>query len=211
MAAAVRALLIFLEVDRPVNPDVAARNRGRARSPGSRASGAATSRSEEFHNCPDGGSSMTDDATTSGTEQAVGHQRLLSLLLAMATFVLVVDTSRMNDRRRSTPWSGPRLPLPSGRCSVVSSPRSFRGASGLRSRSSSSRSCWPASESSATCPTRDRGSRRRRIGPLRPGYGRHRAGHPLCGRKVANQWAHSSQSVRLRWACWSGGWPDASA
>jgi hypothetical protein len=211
MAAAVRALLIFLEVDRPVNPDVAARNRGRARSPGSRASGAATSRSEEFHNCPDGGSSMTDDATTSGTEQAVGHQRLLSLLLAMATFVLVVDTSRMNDRRRSTPWSGPRLPLPSGRCSVVSSPRSFRGASGLRSRSSSSRSCWPASESSATCPTRDRGESTSSDRTSPSWVWAASCWVSLCGRKVANQWAHSSQSVRLRWACWSGGWPDASA
>jgi predicted MFS family arabinose efflux permease len=42
------------------------------------------------------GLSMTDEATTSGTEQVAGHQRLLSLLLAMAMFVLVVDTSLMN-------------------------------------------------------------------------------------------------------------------
>jgi hypothetical protein len=39
---------------------------------------------------------MTDEATTSGTEQAAGPQRLLPLLLAMAMFVLVVDTSLMN-------------------------------------------------------------------------------------------------------------------
>jgi MFS family permease len=39
---------------------------------------------------------MTDNVDTSGTEQAAGHQRLLSLLLAMAMFVLVVDTSLMN-------------------------------------------------------------------------------------------------------------------
>ena len=39
---------------------------------------------------------MADEATTSGTEQTAGHQRLLSLLLAMAMFVLVVDTSLMN-------------------------------------------------------------------------------------------------------------------
>jgi MFS family permease len=39
---------------------------------------------------------MTDKVDASGTEQAAGHQRLLSLLLAMAMFVLVVDTSLMN-------------------------------------------------------------------------------------------------------------------
>jgi EmrB/QacA subfamily drug resistance transporter len=39
---------------------------------------------------------MTDNVDTSGTQQAAGHQRLLSLLLAMAMFVLVVDTSLMN-------------------------------------------------------------------------------------------------------------------
>jgi hypothetical protein len=36
------------------------------------------------------------EASTSGSEQLAGHQRLLALLLAMAMFVLVVDTSLMN-------------------------------------------------------------------------------------------------------------------
>jgi EmrB/QacA subfamily drug resistance transporter len=39
---------------------------------------------------------MTEETSTSGPEQATGHQRLLALLLAMAMFVLVVDTSLMN-------------------------------------------------------------------------------------------------------------------
>jgi EmrB/QacA subfamily drug resistance transporter len=40
---------------------------------------------------------MTEGASTSGgAEQVKGHQRLLSLLLAAAMFVLVVDTSLMN-------------------------------------------------------------------------------------------------------------------
>ena len=40
---------------------------------------------------------MTEAASTSGdAEQVKGHQRLLALLLAMAMFVLVVDTSLMN-------------------------------------------------------------------------------------------------------------------
>jgi hypothetical protein len=37
---------------------------------------------------------MTESA--SGAEQVGGHQRLLAVLLAMAMFVLVVDTSLMN-------------------------------------------------------------------------------------------------------------------
>ena len=63
---------------------------------GSMASGAEASRPQELTTAETVGLSMTDDATTSGTEQAAGHQRLLSLLLAMAMFVLVVDTSLMN-------------------------------------------------------------------------------------------------------------------
>ncbi|MEN0140659.1 MAG: MFS transporter [Rhodococcus sp. (in: high G+C Gram-positive bacteria)] len=39
---------------------------------------------------------MTEGSTTSGSERAAGGQRLLALLLAMAMFVLVVDTSLMN-------------------------------------------------------------------------------------------------------------------
>src|SRR6478752_4180514 len=39
---------------------------------------------------------MTEGASTSGAEQLKGPQRLLALLLAMAMFVLVVDTSLMN-------------------------------------------------------------------------------------------------------------------
>lgn len=39
---------------------------------------------------------MTEGSTTSGSERAVGPQRLLAILLAMAMFVLVVDTSIMN-------------------------------------------------------------------------------------------------------------------
>ncbi|WP_043824858.1 MFS transporter [Rhodococcus opacus] len=39
---------------------------------------------------------MTEESTTSGSERAAGGQRLLALLLAMAMFVLVVDTSLMN-------------------------------------------------------------------------------------------------------------------
>ena len=39
---------------------------------------------------------MTEAASTSGSEQATGHQRMLALLLAMAMFVLLVDTSLMN-------------------------------------------------------------------------------------------------------------------
>lgn len=200
---------------------------------------------------------MTEGPTTSDpSEKAVGPSRLLGLLLAMAMFVLVVDTSLMNvsissvvrdldttvsgvqaaialealvsaafiliggkvgdligrkrayvlgllgyavgasamalaqsltaiiifwavlggigaslllpamqslihgnfegaAQRRSTPWSGrrPRSPPPSDRCSAVSSPPTSRGASGSCSRSSSSRSCSPASNWSAMCPT----------------------------------------------------------
>src|SRR5690348_8341046 len=39
---------------------------------------------------------VTEAASTSGADQVAGHQRLLALLLAMAMFVLVVDTSLMN-------------------------------------------------------------------------------------------------------------------
>ncbi|TQC49886.1 MFS transporter [Rhodococcus sp. WS4] len=39
---------------------------------------------------------MTEGSTTSGSERAAGGQRLLAILLAMAMFVLVVDTSLMN-------------------------------------------------------------------------------------------------------------------
>jgi MFS family permease len=39
---------------------------------------------------------MTEAASTSDSEQLAGHQRMLALLLAMAMFVLVVDTSLMN-------------------------------------------------------------------------------------------------------------------
>ena len=39
---------------------------------------------------------MTEAASSSGAEQVKGHQRMLALLLAMAMFVLVVDTSLMN-------------------------------------------------------------------------------------------------------------------
>ncbi|HEU5475645.1 MAG TPA: MFS transporter [Actinophytocola sp.] len=39
---------------------------------------------------------MTDDAGTGGAGREDGHQRRLALLLAMAMFVLVVDTSLMN-------------------------------------------------------------------------------------------------------------------
>jgi EmrB/QacA subfamily drug resistance transporter len=39
---------------------------------------------------------MTKEASTRGSESATGHQRLLAILLSMAMFVLVVDTSLMN-------------------------------------------------------------------------------------------------------------------
>ncbi|MFC0450380.1 MFS transporter [Rhodococcus jostii] len=39
---------------------------------------------------------MTEGSATSGSERAAGGQRLLAILLAMAMFVLVVDTSLMN-------------------------------------------------------------------------------------------------------------------
>ena len=39
---------------------------------------------------------MAETASSSGAEKIGGHQRLLALLLAMAMFVLVVDTSLMN-------------------------------------------------------------------------------------------------------------------
>ena len=39
---------------------------------------------------------MAETASSSGAEKLGGHQRLLALLLAMAMFVLVVDTSLMN-------------------------------------------------------------------------------------------------------------------
>ena len=39
---------------------------------------------------------MAEGVGSSGSEQLAGHQRLLALLLAMAMFVLVVDTSLMN-------------------------------------------------------------------------------------------------------------------
>jgi EmrB/QacA subfamily drug resistance transporter len=39
---------------------------------------------------------MSEETATSGPGQAAGHQRLLAFLLAMAMFVLVVDTSIMN-------------------------------------------------------------------------------------------------------------------
>jgi EmrB/QacA subfamily drug resistance transporter len=39
---------------------------------------------------------MTEEAASSGPEQAGGRRRLLAVLLAMAMFVLVVDTSLMN-------------------------------------------------------------------------------------------------------------------
>jgi hypothetical protein len=43
----------------------------------------------------DGGSPVTEGASTSVPEEARGNQRL-AILLAMAMFVLVVDTSLMN-------------------------------------------------------------------------------------------------------------------
>jgi MFS family permease len=39
---------------------------------------------------------MRETTSGGGPEQATGHQRLLALLLSMAMFVLVVDTSLMN-------------------------------------------------------------------------------------------------------------------
>ena len=39
---------------------------------------------------------MTEAASSSDSEQLAGHQRMLALLLAMAMFVLIVDTSLMN-------------------------------------------------------------------------------------------------------------------
>lgn len=36
---------------------------------------------------------MTEGASITGPEPVAGHQRLLALLLSMAMFVLVVDTS----------------------------------------------------------------------------------------------------------------------
>ncbi|MEK6443431.1 MFS transporter [Pseudonocardia sp. T1-2H] len=48
------------------------------------------------HDWRDGGSPMTEAASSSDAEQLKGHQRLLALLLAAAMFVLVVDTSLMN-------------------------------------------------------------------------------------------------------------------
>src|SRR5687767_15899658 len=39
---------------------------------------------------------MTEAASSSGAEQVKGRQRMLGLLVAMAMFVLVVDTSLMN-------------------------------------------------------------------------------------------------------------------
>jgi hypothetical protein len=39
---------------------------------------------------------MADQASGSGTEAPTGHSGLLPILLAMARFVLVVDTSLMN-------------------------------------------------------------------------------------------------------------------
>jgi EmrB/QacA subfamily drug resistance transporter len=48
------------------------------------------------HDWRDGGSPVTEAASSSDAEQVKGHQRLLALLLAAAMFVLVVDTSLMN-------------------------------------------------------------------------------------------------------------------
>ncbi len=39
---------------------------------------------------------MTEESTTSGSDRSSGHPALLAILLAMAMFVLVVDTSLMN-------------------------------------------------------------------------------------------------------------------
>ena len=96
-------------------------------------------------------------------------------------------TSRVRRRRRPTPWSGPRQRSPprSDRCSAASSPPISPGAWGSCSRPSSSRSCCPASNSSATCRTPDRGSIDV-VGAVLSvaGHGRHRAGHPgVAGRR----------------------------
>jgi MFS family permease len=48
------------------------------------------------HDWRDGGSPVTEAASSSDAEQVKGHQGLLALLLAAAMFVLVVDTSLMN-------------------------------------------------------------------------------------------------------------------
>lgn len=56
-----------------------------------------SSRIAALHDSRDDGSVMTEEPTTSDpSEKAVGPSRLLGLLLAMAMFVLVVDTSLMN-------------------------------------------------------------------------------------------------------------------
>ena len=258
---------------------------------------------------------MTDDATTSGTEQAAGHQRLLALLLAMAMFVLVVDTSLMNvsiaavvedldttvsgvqsaialealvsaafiliggkvgdliGRKRAYVlgllgyaigalamtfaqsltaiiifWAvvggiGASLLLPAH---AVPHPRQLRrrGADEglrpgrgrgrdrrggraaarrlhhhvpvvarrvLRSRSSSSRSCCPASDRPRRALHGAAGNRRRRLGPVRPGHGRHRAGHPgVAGRRRIRGRAPGDRCGRDG-ARWSTGSCGASA
>ena len=257
---------------------------------------------------------MTDNATTSGTEQAAGHQRLLSLLLAMAMFVLVVDTSLMNvsiaavvedldttvsgvqsaialealvsaafiliggkvgdliGRKRAYVlgllgyaigalamafaqsltaliifWAvvggiGASLLLPRMQSLIHGN---FEGAAqtrvyalvgaaaaiaaavgpllgGFITTFLSWRVGFPlevviiaivlaSSESSATCRTRGRGESTSSDRSSPSWAWAASCWASWCGRKVANQWAHSSQSVRFRWACWSGGSCGASA
>ena len=79
-----------------------------------------------------------------------------------------------------------RSPPRSGRCWVVSSPPICPGASGSRSRRSSSPSCSRTSSWCATCRTRGPGRRLGRSRPLGAGHGRRRAQHPglAGGRRV---------------------------
>ncbi|MHA6622836.1 MFS transporter [Pseudonocardia sp. DLS-67] len=53
-------------------------------------------RAQDRHDRRDGGSAMTEAASSSDGERVRGRQRRLALLLAAAMFVLVVDTSLMN-------------------------------------------------------------------------------------------------------------------
>src|SRR5690348_7565318 len=55
-----------------------------------------TSRKKNGFSCCPGPRLHREAASTSGADQVAGHQRLLGILLAMAMFVLVVDTSLMN-------------------------------------------------------------------------------------------------------------------
>ena len=53
--------------------------------------------------------------------------------------------------------------------------------------------------------------RRGRRDPVRPGHGRHRAGHPGVAGRRRSPSARSWRSARSRWPGWSGGWCGASA